>query len=353
MSDPSEVFIENYSIKELLLFLGLYTSRARTRYRRAHTHGCTRRFPPRSRGPRSGDGPAPPRPAASPRAGPRPSQPMSDALGRSLPRLPGLLRPRVIASLKAWQPMRGPRSALTWWRTVRPSQRRPRTHRWLPKMAAATSSETGCGGAAADKRGPLGIPQAVFVVSGGSAGRAAPRPGRGWGSGGEGAALRQPGPSPVRRHLRRGRGLAGGAWGSAGGGAAPPARGWAGPAAPSPPAPAVSGGPGPRCRPEPSRAGARLTPAERAGPSAPRRGCLSPEELGCLVLPCRYYWYTLQQTQFPVLSVTIWIHWPAHMPVTSMLYALSPGSLRQFFPHVSVPGLSQTMRPSLHLPLMI
>lgn len=40
-------------------------------------------------------------------------------------------------------------------------------------MAAATSSETGCGEAAAgEKRGPLGIPEAVFVVSGASAGRA-------------------------------------------------------------------------------------------------------------------------------------------------------------------------------------
>lgn len=40
--------------------------------------------------------------------------------------------------------------------------------------------------------------------------RAAPRPGGGTGRGKGGAALRQPGPSPARRHLRRGRGLAGG-----------------------------------------------------------------------------------------------------------------------------------------------
>lgn len=97
----------------------------------------------------------------------------------------------------------GSPSALTWWRRAPASRRRPRTHRRFPKMAAATSSETGCGEAAAgEKRGPLGIPEAVFVVSGGSAGRAAPR--RGWGGrAGVGAAPRQPGPSPVRRHLRR------------------------------------------------------------------------------------------------------------------------------------------------------
>ena len=48
-----------------------------------------------------------------------------------------------------------------------------RARRRFPKMAAASSSGPGCGEAAAaagGKRGPLGIPEAVFVVSGGGGG---------------------------------------------------------------------------------------------------------------------------------------------------------------------------------------
>lgn len=139
-------------------------------------------------------------------------------------------------------------------------------------MAAATSSETGCGEAAAgEKRGPLGIPEAVFVVSGGepegTGGTCAPAAGTG-----RREAAPAAGPRPGGRAVPEGARAAGlrlTAPGGAGGAQREP-----------PDPPRRSPGPGRPCSARRASCGLGPRPPRTRGGGARRRVLLSPERQG-------------------------------------------------------------------------